>query len=36
MILHGASPDELDPIVAEYRRTRPVGVFDQLAANPAG
>lgn len=34
VILHGASPSELQPIVEEYRRTRPVGVFDQLAANP--
>ena len=36
VILHGASPDELEPIVEEYRRTRPVGVFDHLAANPGG
>ena len=34
VILHGASPDQLQPIVAEYRRTRPAGVFDHLAANP--
>ncbi|MGH1489827.1 MAG: TIGR03857 family LLM class F420-dependent oxidoreductase [Acidimicrobiales bacterium] len=34
VILHGASPDQLRPIVDEYRRTRPVGVFDHLAANP--
>jgi probable F420-dependent oxidoreductase len=34
VILHGASPAELSPIVAEYRRTRPAGVFDHLAANP--
>ena len=34
VILHGASPDDLAPIVAEYRRTRPAGVFDHLAANP--
>ena len=36
VILHGASPDELTPIVDEYRRTRPEGVFDHLAANPGG
>lgn len=34
VILHGASPDQLRPIVDEYRRTRPVAVFDHLAANP--
>lgn len=36
VILHGASPDQLRPIVAEYARTRPGGRFDQLAANPGG
>ena len=36
VILHGASPAELAPIVDEYRRTRPVGRFDHLKANPAG
>jgi probable F420-dependent oxidoreductase len=35
VILHGASPAELEPIVAEYARTRPAGRFDHLAANPA-
>jgi probable F420-dependent oxidoreductase len=35
VILHGASPDDLEPIVDEYRRTRPEGVFDHLHANPA-
>jgi probable F420-dependent oxidoreductase len=35
VILHGASPADLAPIVDEYRRSRPVGVFDHLAANPA-
>ena len=35
VILHGAGPDQLEPIVAEYRRTRPSGVFDHLPANPA-
>ena len=34
VILHGASPNELTPIVDAYRATRPVGVFDHLAANP--
>jgi probable F420-dependent oxidoreductase len=36
VILHGASPAELRPIVAAYRRQRPAGRFDHLAANPAG
>ena len=36
VILHGATPDELAPIVAEYRRTRPPGRFDDLVPNPAG
>lgn len=36
VILHGASPSELEPIVEEYRRTRPIGTFDHLAANPGG
>lgn len=34
VILHGASPTELAPIVEDYRRSRPAGVFDHLAANP--
>lgn len=34
VILHGASPSDLRPVVEEYRRTRPAGVFDGLAANP--
>jgi probable F420-dependent oxidoreductase len=36
VIMHGASPDDLAPIVHEYRVTRPEGVFDHLAANPGG
>ncbi|MCP4960284.1 MAG: TIGR03857 family LLM class F420-dependent oxidoreductase [Actinomycetia bacterium] len=36
VILHGASPTDLRPIVDEYRRTRPIGVFDDLPANPGG
>jgi probable F420-dependent oxidoreductase len=35
VILHGASPRELAPIVAAYRRLRPPGRFDRLPANPA-
>lgn len=35
VILHGASPNDLEPIVDEYRRTRPHGVFDHLNPNPA-
>ena len=36
VILHGASPAELEPIVAAWRKARPAGRFDHLAANPAG
>ncbi len=36
VILHGASPDQLQPIVAAYRKRRPKGRFDHLPANPAG
>jgi alkanesulfonate monooxygenase SsuD/methylene tetrahydromethanopterin reductase-like flavin-dependent oxidoreductase (luciferase family) len=36
VILHGASPAELAPVVAEYRKLRPAGRFDRLPANPAG
>lgn len=36
VILHGASPTDLQPIVDEYRTSRPAGVFDDLPANPAG
>jgi len=35
VILHGASPAELRPIVEAYRNRRPPGRFDHLAANPA-
>jgi len=35
VILHGASPSELAPIVEVYRKQRPAGRFDHLAANPA-
>jgi probable F420-dependent oxidoreductase len=36
VILHGASPQELEPVVEAYRKTRPAGRFDHLPANPAG
>jgi len=36
VIMHGASPDDLAPIVREYRATRTSGVFDHLSANPGG
>jgi probable F420-dependent oxidoreductase len=36
VILHGASPAELAPIVDEYRRTRPSSAFESLVANPGG
>ena len=35
VILHGASPAELAPIVDEYRKGRQAGRFAHLAANPA-
>jgi 5,10-methylenetetrahydromethanopterin reductase len=34
VILHGAAPAELEPVVAAYRRIRPAGRFDALPANP--
>jgi probable F420-dependent oxidoreductase len=34
VIMHGATPDELAPVVAAYRKIRPVGRFDGLDANP--
>ena len=34
VILHGATPAELEPVVAAYREVRPAGRFDALAANP--
>jgi probable F420-dependent oxidoreductase len=36
VILHGASPEQLAPIVEAYRKSRPSGAYDGLAANPAG
>jgi alkanesulfonate monooxygenase SsuD/methylene tetrahydromethanopterin reductase-like flavin-dependent oxidoreductase (luciferase family) len=34
VILHGASPAELAPVVEAYRALRPAGRFDHLPANP--
>lgn len=34
VILHGATPDELAPVVSAYRGIRPPGRFEQLPANP--
>ena len=36
VILHGASPDDLAPIVAAYRAQRRAARFTDLPANPAG
>ena len=36
VILHGASPAELEPVVEAYRKAQPAGSFDALPANPAG
>ncbi|MBW2396090.1 MAG: TIGR03857 family LLM class F420-dependent oxidoreductase [Deltaproteobacteria bacterium] len=35
VILHGANPEQLEPILAAYRKQRTAGRFDHLAANPA-
>jgi 5,10-methylenetetrahydromethanopterin reductase len=35
VILHGATPSELAPILEVYRHERPVGRFDHLRPNPA-
>jgi 5,10-methylenetetrahydromethanopterin reductase len=34
VIMHGASPDQLAPVVAAYREIRPAGRFDGLDPNP--
>ncbi len=34
VILHGAAPSELAPVVEAYRTVRPAARFDHLAANP--
>lgn len=36
VILHGASPIDLEPIVEAYSARRPTGRFDHLNANPGG
>jgi 5,10-methylenetetrahydromethanopterin reductase len=36
VILHGAAPAELAPVIDAYRSIRPDGRFDHLAANPGG
>lgn len=36
VILHGASPAELEPVVAAWSKARPAGRWDHLAANPGG
>ena len=35
MILHGATPDELAPVVEAYRAVRPAGRFDAMPPTPA-
>ena len=32
--MHGATPDELAPVVEAYRAIRPAGRFDALDPNP--
>jgi 5,10-methylenetetrahydromethanopterin reductase len=34
VIMHGASPGELAPVVRAYRAIRPSGRFDALQPNP--
>lgn len=34
VIMHGVTPAQLAPVVEAYRRIRPAGRFDHLAANP--
>ena len=34
VIMHGATPDQLAPVVAAYRQIRPAGRFDGLDPNP--
>ncbi|MEZ5551105.1 MAG: TIGR03857 family LLM class F420-dependent oxidoreductase [Pseudomonadales bacterium] len=36
VILHGATPGELAPILSEYRLRREAGRFERLPANPGG
>jgi hypothetical protein len=35
VILHGASPTDLEPIVRVYAETRPAAGFEHQCANPA-
>ena len=34
VIMHGATPDELAPVVDAYRHIRPAGRFDDLPRDP--
>ena len=34
VIMHGATPAQLAPVVAAYRQVRPADRFDHLPANP--
>jgi alkanesulfonate monooxygenase SsuD/methylene tetrahydromethanopterin reductase-like flavin-dependent oxidoreductase (luciferase family) len=34
VIMHGATPDQLAPVVEAYRAIRPSGRFDRLDPNP--
>jgi alkanesulfonate monooxygenase SsuD/methylene tetrahydromethanopterin reductase-like flavin-dependent oxidoreductase (luciferase family) len=34
VIMHGATPEQLAPVVDAYRRIRPAGRFDGLDPNP--
>ena len=34
VIMHGATPSELAPVVDAYRAVRPAGRFDALKPNP--
>jgi probable F420-dependent oxidoreductase len=36
VIMHGATPAELAPVIDAYRAIRPAGRFDHLAPNPGG
>jgi 5,10-methylenetetrahydromethanopterin reductase len=34
VIMHGASPEELRPVLDAYAQIRPAGRFDHLPRNP--
>jgi 5,10-methylenetetrahydromethanopterin reductase len=34
VIMHGATPYELEPVLEAYREIRPAARFDKLDANP--